>query len=346
MPLPDFSFRLLIVNKPPSYYTRIKASQHIYPAASSTRYSSTIPGKSASNDKNHNHNQNHNHAHCDTCSCLPTVPPKHSFYKRSLPPSLIALSSPVGKSLLVNSISSRSAESYFPLVEQFLTQSDPAYCGLTTLAMVLNALSIDPEVQWKGIWRWFDEELLIKNSCFLDRKMVKEDGIIMEEFSALGHCHGADIEIKRTSEHSIDSLRTDIINVVQSTQTFLVASFHRGVLNQTGSGHFSPIAAYDRDKDLALVLDVARFKYTPYWVSIHTLHKAMSSLDTATSLPRGWFLVSASQSDSLSLPTRTAQAKKVNNSESVYINKKSIQSNYINCRLRCDKKMTCSSRIC
>ena len=46
-------------------------------------------------------------------------------------------------------------ECYFPLAAQFTTQADPAFCGLGTLAMVLNALNIDPGRVWKGPWRWY-----------------------------------------------------------------------------------------------------------------------------------------------------------------------------------------------
>lgn len=51
-------------------------------------------------------------------------------------------------------------ENYFPLSEQFVTQSEPAYCGPASLTMVLNALKVDPQKTWKGIWRWFNEEVL------------------------------------------------------------------------------------------------------------------------------------------------------------------------------------------
>lgn len=59
-------------------------------------------------------------------------------------------------------------ESYFHLSDQFVTQLEPYTCGPSTLAMVLNALEIDPRTQWKGyeillifrIWRWFSEENL------------------------------------------------------------------------------------------------------------------------------------------------------------------------------------------
>ena len=43
---------------------------------------------------------------------------------------------------------------YFPLAAQFRTQEDPAYCGLSTLVMVLNTLGVDPGRVWKDPWRW------------------------------------------------------------------------------------------------------------------------------------------------------------------------------------------------
>lgn len=35
-----------------------------------------------------------------------------------------------------------------------MPQDEPAYCGLASLAMTLNTLSIDPRRTWKGPWRW------------------------------------------------------------------------------------------------------------------------------------------------------------------------------------------------
>jgi Phytochelatin synthase len=40
---------------------------------------------------------------------------------------------------------------YFPLAEQFHTQSDPAFCGLGSLVVALNGLAIDPGRLWKGL---------------------------------------------------------------------------------------------------------------------------------------------------------------------------------------------------
>jgi glutathione gamma-glutamylcysteinyltransferase len=68
-------------------------------------------------------------------------------------------------------------ECYFPLSEHFLTQSAPPTCGPSTLSMVLNALQLDPQRSWKGIWRWWSED----NLSGINGEMMKK-GIDLEEF--------------------------------------------------------------------------------------------------------------------------------------------------------------------
>ena len=74
----------------------------------------------------------------------------NTFYRRPLPSSLISFTSVEGKRIFQESLSTGFAENYFPLVGNFTTQSEPAYCGPGSLAMVLNALEMDPGKQWKG----------------------------------------------------------------------------------------------------------------------------------------------------------------------------------------------------
>ena len=42
-------------------------------------------------------------------------------------------------------------EGYFSLISYFQTLSEPAFSGLASLSVVLNALSIDSDRKWKGI---------------------------------------------------------------------------------------------------------------------------------------------------------------------------------------------------
>mgnify|MGYP000561864178 CR=1 FL=1 len=209
-----------------------------------------------------------------------------SVYRRPLPPTLIAFASPAGRALFDAARRDGGMESFFPLIEQFHTQADPAFCGLGSLVVALNALGVDPGRLWKGPWRWFSEELL---DCCIPLERVRTHGITLEEFACLARCNGARAEVHRTDAHDLASLRAAVIAATSSAvDPALIVSYDRGALGQTGAGHFSPIGGFDRASDHVLVLDVARFKYPPHWVSLPALHTAMQPLDPATGRPRGW----------------------------------------------------------
>ena len=75
----------------------------------------------------------------------------------------------------------------------------------------------------------------------------------------------------------------------------MIASFSRAVLQQTGSGHFSPIGAWEPESDMALVMDVARFKYSPFWAPVEMLHDAMCTTDETCGESRGYLLISKAE---------------------------------------------------
>jgi hypothetical protein len=70
-------------------------------------------------------------------------------------------------------------------------------------------------------------------------------------------------------------------------------NFDRKTLNQQGAGHFSPIAAYDSESDSVLILDVAKFKYPPFWVNVTDLFNAMNTIDSDSGKSRGLIRVRA-----------------------------------------------------
>ena len=70
---------------------------------------------------------------------------------------------------------------------------------------------------------------------------------------------------------------------------------HTSALSPAGGGHFSPVGGYHEPSDSALVLDVARFKYPPYWVPLPALWEASLAVDDVTGLARGWFILRGSE---------------------------------------------------
>jgi hypothetical protein len=138
-----------------------------------------------------------------------------TFYKRELPcPPAVAFSSPEGEpyehccqtvAVVTNFITSRqlagpdsrqvctadagkrlfsealldgTLEGFFKLIEHFRTQDEPAFCGLASLAMTLNALSVDPRRVWRGPWRYFHEKLL---DCCLPLSHFEDAGVTLQE---------------------------------------------------------------------------------------------------------------------------------------------------------------------
>jgi len=207
-----------------------------------------------------------------------------TLYRRPLPADTIAFSSPDGQQVFKEALALGGLGGYFQLAEQFHTQSDPSFCGLGSLVVALNALAIDPGRLWKGPWRWFSEELL---DCCVSLPEVRARGLDIDELTCLARCNGADAELARADSSDLATFRSSIATAVTG-ETVIIASYDRAAMNQTGSGHFSPIGGYHSTRDLVLVLDVARFKYPPHWVSAEQLWHAMKSEDPATGRARGW----------------------------------------------------------
>ncbi|XP_026655739.1 glutathione gamma-glutamylcysteinyltransferase 1-like isoform X2 [Phoenix dactylifera] len=215
------------------------------------------------------------------------------LYRRTLPsPPAIDFASLDGKQLFAEALQSGNVGGFFKLISYFQTQSEPAYCGLASLAMVLNALAIDPGRKWKGPWRWFDESML---DCCEPLEKIKAEGTTFGQVICLAQCAGAKVEAFRTAQSTINDFRNHVIKCTNSEDCHLITSYHRKIFKQTGSGHFSPIGAYHAGSDMVLILDVARFKYPPHWVPVSLLWQAMDTIDAATGYRRGYMLISRPQ---------------------------------------------------
>ncbi|XP_020220484.1 glutathione gamma-glutamylcysteinyltransferase 1 isoform X2 [Cajanus cajan] len=215
---------------------------------------------------------------------------KAGFYRRLLPsPPAVEFASSKGKQLFLEAIQNGTMQGFFKLISYYQTQSELAFCGLTTLSMVLNALAIDPGRKWKGPWRWFDESML---GCWEPLETAKVKGISFRKLVCLAHCAGAKVEAFRASSSTIEEFRKYVIECSRSEDCHVIASYHRAAIKQTGGGHFSPIGGYHPEKDMVLILDVARFKYPPHWVPLEVLWEGMNYVVDTTRLTRGFMLIS------------------------------------------------------
>ncbi|KAK3583888.1 hypothetical protein CHS0354_033661 [Potamilus streckersoni] len=246
--------------------------------------------------------RNNKNRYRQTVSMAVAKPPTAStqYYRRSLPETCIGFCSKEGKILFKQAMNQGYMDCYFNLAAQFRTQDEPAYCGLTSLVMILNALAVDPGKIWKGPWRWYHENML---DCCAPLALVQDQGITYDQFVCLAKCNSLDAKTFYIDDSTpVETFREAVKHYSQRDDSFMVVSYSRIALGQTGDGHFSPVGGYHPEKDMVLILDVARFKYPPHWVSLPLLLESMKIKDKATGKPRGYVILSKEKSTkSLSL---------------------------------------------
>jgi len=70
------------------------------------------------------------------------------------------------------------------------------------------------------------------------------------------YCHTYDFEFFQTALHASSQIEG----------FHVICNLGRGVLGQTGDGHFCPIGGYNIEARKVFCFDTARFKYPPHWV--------------------------------------------------------------------------------
>merc|ERR1740124_1033268 len=151
---------------------------------------------------------------------------KKSFYRRKLPDLCTPFSSEAGRGFFTEALADGLMTAYFPLAEQFRTQDEPAYCGLSTLTMVLNALTIDPGKVWKGPWRWYHEDML---DCCVPLDHIKQHGLVLEQFKCLAICNNCAVECWLSIESTLSEFRARIAASCYHFDSVIVASYSRKV---------------------------------------------------------------------------------------------------------------------
>lgn len=100
---------------------------------------------------------------------------------------------------------------------------------------------------------------------------IAQVGLTLSEFACLARCNGLRAQVvsplvdwsPQERAKGLERFRNDLRAVSRGDGT-MALSYSRKTLGQTGDGHFSPIGALCEEKDMVLILDVARFKYAVY----------------------------------------------------------------------------------
>lgn len=209
-----------------------------------------------------------------------------------VPQNLINFNSPEGEKLLMES---QALQDYFPLSIQFVTQKNQAYCGVASSVMVLNALAIPaPKAPEYGQYNVFTQDNFFnaQTQNVIASEVVSRQGMTLQELGKLLESYPVKAEVYHAGDVTLDKFRSLVVNNLQEPGNFVMVNYLRKAIGQETGGHISPVAAYNKETDRFLVLDVSRYKYPPIWVKAEDLWKAMATVDSVSGKTRGFVLVS------------------------------------------------------
>lgn len=210
-----------------------------------------------------------------------------------LPDNLISSTSPQGEALLIDA---DAREAYFTLASNYLTQKTQSFCGVASMVMVFNALQLPaPEVPEYAPYRTFTQDNIFNDQteAILPQATILKQGITLDQIGQLLAVQPVDVTVRHASDSNLDTFRSEVSSYLAQPGHFVLANYFRNALGQQKGGHFSPLAAYDKDSDRFLILDVARYKYPPVWVKAEELFAAMNTKDSDNEdKSRGYVLIS------------------------------------------------------
>ncbi|WP_058534654.1 phytochelatin synthase family protein [Legionella saoudiensis] len=206
-----------------------------------------------------------------------------------LPDNLIDISSKPGMVLFRKNIN----QNLLKLLEHFTTQKTVTYCGIASAVMVLNSSGLAAPIDFQHApYHYFTQEDFFNEQVrqVITPEEVQKEGISLSRLNMVIKRFGLNSEVFFANDLSKDEFRSLLKNALLNQQ-FIIVNFLRSALQQQGDGHHSPIAAYDEKTDQFLILDVARYKYPAYWVTVDDLWSAVNTKDNE--IYRGFIIINA-----------------------------------------------------
>ena len=173
--------------------------------------------------------------------------------------------------------------------EKFLT-----YCGIASSVTVLNSLGVDaPDEPQIYPYKMFTQDNLFTDAVLHHRRPldVEKGGNTLEQLASIVSCFDVEVDTHFANSLDVGGCRDMLVAALKSPDQRVIVDFNRKTLHQKGSGHFSPLAAYDSCHDRFLLMDVARYKSPPCWVKAEVLYNALTGEDSVSQKSRGFLII-------------------------------------------------------
>ena len=208
----------------------------------------------------------------------------------------------------------------FPaLANQFEPQSNAAFCGPTSAAIVLNTVrarsadlprdrsrlrpedfqylpgTFDPTVP-----RFTQDNVIGKGRktraqvlgepVTIDGTPKRDVGYQVRQLDEMLRANGLATRLAVVDDGRPEQeIRAELVDNLARRGDYVIVSYRREAIGQRGGGHISPLGAYDAASDSFLVLDVNPTSAGWVWIPTATLVKGMRTFDTVEN--RGYILI-------------------------------------------------------
>lgn len=207
------------------------------------------------------------------------------------------------------------------LANQFEAQSNAAFCGPTSAAIILNAVHAGaaelprdrsrlrpedlrylPAGIELAVPRYTQDSVIGKGAktraqvlgepILVAGKQVQDIGYQLRQFDELLRANGLRTTMVIVEDQKPEEqVREDIVRSLRQSGNYVVVNYARAQVGQKGGGHISPLGAYDEHSDSVLVLDVNPASAGWVWMPVRVLLRGMRTFDTVEN--RGYVLVHA-----------------------------------------------------
>lgn len=192
------------------------------------------------------------------------------------------------------------APDFWSLISFYIKQP-PQTCQATSVAMVLNAIqAINTSVRDSTSENYSPEGLvkdlgkngwnIAKNKTVECPPLPRFSEIINFALKKYGFT-GYSAKTYLSDSKDFDQTARDLLVKNESSPSdFIITNFLQSDFTNDpdGSGHVSPVGAYDQKSKKVLILDVDRTYYEPYWVDESMYLKAMHTKNPNESTYRGF----------------------------------------------------------
>jgi hypothetical protein len=229
---------------------------------------------------------------------------------------LVTFSSDEGLARLARS----TAKVDFPAIaNQFEAQSNAAFCGPTSAAIILNTvrgrsddlphdrsrlrpedLRYVPSAFDPSLPRFTQDNVITKGKktraqvlgepVTINGKQVQDFGYQVRQLDEMLRANGLVTKLVIVDESkTVADIRAELVENLGRRGDYVIVAYLREAVGQHGRGHISPLGAYDAISDSFLVLDVNPTSAGWVWMPTTTLVKGMRTFDTIEN--RGYILI-------------------------------------------------------